>query len=160
MTPYNLIFDKFIKKLKGDRQFFNYGELSEEQINELVNDHLLALLNRSIDMIYEYGNPDVDLHDKDDTTLNFKDELVSQEISLLSELMYFSYVEEDRNKLKVMEARFRTSEINVIHSPANERNSYLKMIAELELSIANSISNYLSRDRNTWKMKSIYGGGL
>jgi|GEM_PF-1741618 len=157
-TSYDKVFDKFIRKLKGDKQFFNYGQLSDEQINELVNDHLLSLLNRSIDKIYEYGKPDIDLHDKDDVVRLFNVELVNQEISLLSEIMYFSYAEEGRNELKTLGMTFRTSEINVIHSPANERNSYLKMIAELESNIDNAISNYLSRNRKTWKIKSIYDG--
>jgi hypothetical protein len=159
-TPYNVIFDKFIKKLKGDTQFFNHGQLTDEQINILVNDHLLSLLNRSIDKIYEYGNPDFNFHDKDDESQQFNKELVKQEISLLSEIMYFSYAEEDRNKLKVMGTRFRTSEVNVLFSPANDRKTYLEMIAELEASINNSISNYFSRNRTTWQMKSIYGGGF
>ncbi|MEM5592745.1 hypothetical protein AAHH67_15250 [Niallia circulans] len=155
-TNFELVFDKFIKKLKGDTQFFNYSGLTEDEINNIIQDHLLSLLDRAIDKLYEYGNPDINFYDKDNEKFNVS--LVNQEISLLSDLMYFSYAEEDRNKLKVLGNRFRTSEVQIMFSPANDRNSYLSMIAELESKVVNAVSNYYSRDRKTWKIKSIYGG--
>ncbi|WP_137743255.1 hypothetical protein [Robertmurraya siralis] len=156
-TEYRVIFDKFIKKLKGDNSFFDYKDLSEEEINEIVHEHLLSLLNRSIDKIYSFGSPDIDFYDKDDENQVFNAVLIPQEISLLSELMYFLYLEEDKNKLKSLGIFFRTSEINVF-SPANERKSYLDMIDKEESRILNLLSNYLSRDRETWTFKSVYGG--
>ena len=156
-TDYQTIFDKFIKKLKGDKQFFNYGNVSESEINEIVKDHLLSLLNRAIDRLYSVGLPDVDFYDKDDTIQLINHSLVPQEVSLLSDLMYLSYLEEDINKLKALGAVFRTSEINVIASPANERKTYMDMVEKVENQVINSVSNYLSRERLSWKFKSIYG---
>lgn len=157
MTSYQVIFDKFIKKLKGDTQFFNYGNLTDAEINALVDDHLVALLNRAIDKLYSFGLPDINFYDKDDTTQNFNENLVPQEISLLVELMYLSYVEEDMNKLKSLGLVLRTSEINALFSPANDRKTYLDMVSKLENNIVNSINQYFARDRESWKLKSIYG---
>lgn len=154
-TSYQLIFDKFIKKIKNDDQFFNYKNLSEEDIEQMINDHLNGLLNLSIDRIYEYGLPDVDLYDKNDELQQFNIDLVVQEISLLSDIMYLCYLEEDKNKLKVFCTFFRSSELNTF-SPSNERKSFLDMVKDIELDVINSISNYLSRDRLTWQFKSIY----
>lgn len=157
-TVYKVINDKFIKRLKGDQHFLNYSNLSEEEINEIVKDHLLSLLNRAIDKLYAIGLPDVDFYDKDDELQIINHDLVPQEIALLSNLMYLSYFDEDINKLKALGAVFRTSEINVIASPANERRTFMDLHSKLESDIYNEVSNYLSRDRLTWKFKSIYGG--
>lgn len=156
-TDYKLIFDKFIKKLKGDKQFFNYSSLTEEEINEIIENHMVSLLNSAIDRLYTVGHPDIDLYDKDDELQVINQKLIPQEISLLSELMYLSYLEEDINKLKALGAVFRTSEINVIASPANERKTTMDMIKDVEFKTMGSVSNYLSRNRKTWNFKSIYG---
>lgn len=156
-TPYQVIFDKFIKKIKNDTDFFNYTGLSDSDIEEIVNKHLNSLLDRSVDFIYQFGNPDVNLYDKDDALQQFNVDLVNQEIALLADIMYFSYVEEERNKIKTFSITFRSDELNVF-SPANERRTVLTMIETLEGSIVNSIQNYLARDRKTWNYKSIYNG--
>jgi hypothetical protein len=155
-TSYDVVFDRFIKKLRGDLSFFNYTNLSEEQINEIVGSHLNSLLNRSIDKLYEFGLPDFDFYDKDDDLQQFNGDLVRQELSLLSELMFFHYCEEDINKLKPLGMFFRTSEIEVF-SPATERKSYMELLKTIESTVVNSISNYFSRNRLTWALKSIYG---
>lgn len=157
-TNYSLIFDKFISKIKGDAQFFNYTNLSDFEIDNLIEEHLISLLNRAIDKLYDCGMPDFDFFNKDDVSQKFNDQLVPQEISLLSDLMYLAYLEEDRNKLKAFGLIFRTSEINTMFSPANDRKSYIDMLSSIEIDILNAVSNYLSRDRKTWKFKSIYGG--
>ncbi|WP_299831228.1 hypothetical protein [uncultured Metabacillus sp.] len=158
-TDYQLVFDRFIRKLKGDKQFFNYGsELLESEVDEIINDHLNSLLNRAIDKLYEYGLPDFDFYDKDDTLQIFNGDLVKQEISLLSDLMYLSYFEEDINKLKAFGLRLRSSEINALFSPANDRKTFMEMVEKIEFNVVNSIANYLSRDRISWEIKSIYDG--
>lgn len=157
MTSYQVIFEKFIKKLKGDTHFFNYKDIPTSEIEAIVEEHLLSLLERAINKIYELGLPDINFYNKDDLTQNFNEELTPQEINLLSDLMYLAYLEEDRNKLKVIQTTFRSNELNVL-SPANERNSYLNMLEGIESNIINSVINYLSRDRKTWEFKSLYGG--
>lgn len=156
-TDYQVIFDKFIKKLKGDNDFFNYKNMTETEIQQIVDDHLVSLLNASIDRLYTFGLPEINLYDKDDSLMTFNVELVPQEVSLLSEIMYLCHWDEERNKIKAFSMTFRNSELNIF-SPANERKTTLDLIEKLELNIVNSISNYFSRDRLTWKEKSIYGG--
>ena len=157
-TPYNVIFDKFIKKLHGDKSFFNYKGLSESEINDLVKEHLISLLNTSIDRLYTYGLPDFDFYDKNDTLQTFNGELVNQEVSLLSDLMYLAYFEEDKNKLRALGLVFKTSEINTVFSPANDRKTFLDMVKNIESKSINDINNYFARDRLTWQFKSVYGG--
>ncbi|ALS22305.1 hypothetical protein [Paenibacillus naphthalenovorans] len=157
-TSYELIFKKFIKKLKNDENFFNYKNLTDEEVEEMINDHLNSLLDRSVSFIYKFGNPDINLYDRNDELQEFNVDLVNQEIDLLSDLMYFSYFEEQKNKVTAFELTFRSSELNVF-SPSNERRTVLNMISDLENSSVDAIQNYLSRDRITWNYKSIYGSG-
>lgn len=156
-TGYRVVFDRFIKKLKNDTEFFNYSNKTESQISDLVEEHLVSLLGRAIDIIYDYGIPDFDFMDRDDVLQYFNGELTRQEIALLSDLMYFEYVSEDLNKLKAYGLVLRTSEINALFSPANDRRTYLELINYIETKTINALINYLSRDRLTWKIKSIYG---
>lgn len=157
-TEYQVIFDKFIRKLKNDSTFMKYKGLTDIEIDQMVDEHSVSLLGRSVDRIYEYGLPDVDFYDRNDTLKTFNFSLIPQEIALLSDLMQLCYYEEDKNKLKVIEWNFRSNEVEVF-SPANNRDSFLKMIKDMEIRIVNSITNYLSRERDTWKLKSIYDGG-
>lgn len=154
-TSYDVIFDRFYKKLKNDKHFFNYGDLPIEEIEELVKDHSIDLLNQAIDIIYTIGKPDIDWYDKNDITMLFNVELVQQEIGLIVNLMYQSYFEEERNKLKKFGLTFKSSELNVF-SPAEDRKSFLAMLDALQKDNENSIKNYLSRERTTWKFKSMY----
>lgn len=156
-TPYSDVFDVFIRKLKNDTTFFQYRGLDEAEINEIVGEHLLSLLGRAIDKLYSYGLPDVDFYDRDDDFQTFNIELTKREIGLISDLMYLCYLEEDRNKLKAVGMRFRTSELNMLFSPANDRRTFMQLLESIELNLENSISNYFSRDRLTWEFKSIYG---
>lgn len=156
-TLYQPIHDKFIKKLKNDDSFFNYKDLTDAEIVEQVKDHLDSLLDLAVSFIYKYGNPDINFYDKNDDAQTFVPTLVNQEIDLLRDLMYFSYVEQDRNIVKAMGTSYTSSELKEF-SPANERNSYLKMLEKLESTCINSVENYIARDRLTWNYKSIYEG--
>lgn len=155
-TSYDIIFDLFYKRLKGDTRYFKYSsELSLLEIEELVASHSIDLLDQSIKMIYKCGNPDINLHDKDDQFQIFNISLVDQEIDLLIDLMQYRYFHEDKNKLHELSIIFSSSELRTL-SPANERDSVLKMIKDMKQDCISGIENYLCRDRETWKMKSIY----
>lgn len=156
-TSYEVLTTKFIKKLKNDDDFFNYSGLDDAEIEELVTEHLNSLIDRAVGFIYKFGNPDINLYDKDDEQQQFNVDLVNQEIDLLADLMYFSYVEEERNKIRAFSLTFRSNELNVF-SPANERRTVLEVIEKLERTAINSVQNYFSRDRHTWRYKSIYNG--
>lgn len=156
ITSYEEVFERFLQRIKNDRDFFNYTGLSDEEVAELVNDHLNSLLNRAIDRIYEYGNPDFNFYDKDDDLQQFNNKLIPQEINLLADLMYASYANEELNKLKAFEITFRSSELNVF-SPANERKSKMEMVKDIEEKAIRNLNNYLARDRNTWEYKKIIG---
>ncbi|GAA4880603.1 hypothetical protein GCM10023310_71030 [Paenibacillus vulneris] len=155
-TSFKPIFDKFIKKLKNDDQFFSYKDMPDSEIEEMVQSHLNSLLDRGVSYIYKFGNPDIDLYSRDEELQVFEEDLVNQEIDLLADLMYMSYVQEQRNRIKTFGITYKSSELNVF-SPANERKSTLEMIKTIEDASDSAVQNYLARDRQTWNYKSIYG---
>lgn len=155
-TSYQILSDKFTKRLVNDKNFMNYSsDLSQSEIETLVEDHIKDLIDQSVGMIYKYGTPDVNFYDKDDTAETFNFDFVNQEVSLFIEVMYYCYMSEDRNKLHILGLTFRSSELAVF-SPAADRDSYIAMLKGIEINVINSISDYLARDRLTWQYKSIY----
>jgi hypothetical protein len=155
-TSYTPIYNKFYKKLVNDKKFFNYKGLSESEIIELVADHSLALLNEAIDYLYTFDKPTgIDFYNKDDILLQFNETLVSQEISLLAEIMMLFYIKEDINKIRVLGLTFSSKELNLF-SPANDRKTFLEMYSLLESKTNNKIINYFARNRKDWSFKSIY----
>jgi hypothetical protein len=155
-TPYSIIFNKFYKRLVNDKQFFNYSGLTEDQIKTLVQDHTLDLLEQAIEAFYKIGNPVIDFYDKDDNAQQFNVDLVKQEISLIVDLMYQKYFDEDKNKLHAFGLIFTSNELNVVASPANDRKTFLEMIKNIDKNNLNALSDYFCRDRKTWQRKSIY----
>lgn len=153
-TFYQPIFDKFLKRIKEDKDFLNYGSLSDEEIELLVKDHLVNLLNQAIDEVYDNCNPEIDMYDKDDETQQFNVDLVNLEVSLLVNLMYEKFMSEDEVKLKVFQTTFSSSELNSF-SPANERKTYMDMLKDIRNINRSKISNYIARDRKTGELKML-----
>ena len=154
MTSYDVIKDKFIKRLRGDKKFMSYTGVSNEDIEQLVQDHFLDLLNQSVDEIYKYDeSPQIDFYDKDDASSQFNVELNPREIRLLVDISYVRYFDEDRNRLHEFMITFKNSELNVL-SPANERNSFLGMVNDMESKVIDDIIKYLSTNRTNGKLKT------
>lgn len=153
ITAYEDIKDRFIKRLRGDKKFFEYKSLSTSEIEQFVEDHFSDLLLQSIEEIYKIGTPQINFYDKDDIIGQFNFELKPNEISLLVDLCYVKYFDEDRNKLHEFMIAFKGQELNLL-SPANERNSFLAMISDMENKVIANINKYLSTDRITGRPKT------
>ncbi|EKS4345259.1 hypothetical protein QB607_003264 [Clostridium botulinum] len=151
-TPLEKIYDRFIKKIKNDEDFFDYKDLSEDEVKLIIGDHLVELFTQAIEEIYDNGNPDVDLYDINKEKEEFNFELTHLEVSLIVNLMYQKYIEEDRVKLKALQFFFRSDELNVF-SPANERKTFEDMLDKIISENKRRMSSYFARDRITGKIK-------
>lgn len=151
-TPLEKIYDRFIKKIKNDEDFFDYKDLSEDEVKSIIGDHLIELFTQAIEEIYDNGNPDVNLYDINKEKEEFNFELTHLEISLIVNLMYQKYIEEDRVKLKALQFFFRSDELNVF-SPANERKTFEDMLDKIISENKRRMSSYFARDRITGKIK-------
>jgi len=152
-TSYDILKDRFIKRLRGDKKFFAYTGLASIEIEQLVTDHFSDLLLQSVEQVYKIGTPQIDLYDVDDTLGQFNEDLNQNEIALLISICYFKYFEEDRNRMHEFMLTFKSTELNIL-SPANERNSFLSMVNDMEAKVNIDISKYLSTDRKTGKIKT------
>jgi len=149
-TSYDVVFKPFYEKIKGDKLYF-IGTDPE------IESQSIELLKRAINIIYKYGNPDFNFYNTDDSLKQFNEDLVPQEVELLADLMYEARKMESKNLLDYQGLTFTSKELNIF-SPANERDSVIKMINGISQQNVGSINNYLARDRVTWKYKSMYGG--
>jgi hypothetical protein len=155
LTSYKIIIDKFIKQLK-DPDFLYYAELSDDEVNRLVEDDSVDLINQAVDelMFNGEGEYQVNFFDKDDILQQFNFTLNSMEIALIVNLMIEKYYERNKVKLKAFENFFSTKELNTF-SPANERDSYIEMCNDIESKNRIKINKYKSIDRETGKLKEL-----
>ena len=155
----NTLFDEvytdfYMSKLMNDKSYTSYAGITDPvEVASLVEAHSLSLLKNSISMIYESGVPQIDFYDKDDIIGTFNNQLTDIEINLLNDCMHLLLLQEGRNKLKILGLTFKNSELNLF-SPANDRDSYEKMLNTIGSDVESSIQSYLNRDRLTHKLKN------
>lgn len=92
MTPYSIIFKKFLNHLKNDPI---YAQLDPV----IAEDDMLDLMDAAI-LDFEY--PKVDLKDKDDENMQFNNELGFDEIQLLSFMMSVKWLQRQINDISLM----------------------------------------------------------
>lgn len=156
MTPYSNLRNRFIRKIKGDKEFFCYGNVTEEQLEEIINLRANELLDDSVNDIQLKisFSQDVNFLDKDDTLEQFNFKLTSIEEDLLSDLMVCKYFDEETVKLKAMQ-KYLGSDIKVF-SPARERKTFLEMVNYKHRKFLSKLDDYNSRDRLTGKVLLAY----
>ena len=151
MTNYQVVYDKFLDKIIKDSDFFMFGNLSKEEIKDIVQTRLSRLLSTSINYLYLKCTPDIDFYKKDDKKECFNVDLTPIETDLLADIMKYKYAEEDQMKLKVME-NYVGDDLKVF-SPANERKTFNYMLTNIKNNVDISINEYISKDRKTNKYK-------
>lgn len=153
-TSFNVIIEKFFRKIEKDETFFSYYNLSVEEAIELAKEQAHGYLLEAIEKLTDECTPDVDFFDYDEENKTFNFELTKKEIGLLSDLMREVYFERDLSLLKAFKIGFTPSDLNVF-SPASERRTFMDMLTEIKNDNINKISQYSSTDRLTGKKKFI-----
>ena len=85
----------------------------------------------------------------------FAEEITDVEADILSEVMLMRYFERGLAKLKPKINVLSSSDLKVLHSPANERTSYNEMLCSIRENIVDMISHYVAVDRLTGKRKMV-----
>lgn len=153
-VPYEKVYNFFYNKIVNDVDFFTYVTLSQEEARQIALQRSKDLLVTSINRLYEFGQPDIDFYDRDDSLEMFNDDINVKEQDLLSEIMFVKYLELDVIKLKVQTTIFSNKDLKLL-SPANERKTFMDMFKDRENKMKKSIKSYFSRDRITNKYKTI-----
>lgn len=156
MTPYSIVIDRFLKKIKKDKKFFSYKGLSDEELINIINQRSSDILINSLDEITPKiaYNQNVDFNDRDDDIQIFNFDLVKVEIDVISDLMVVKYFEEEEIKLKNLQ-NYIGNDIKVF-CPADERNSFINMMKYKRSLFNIKFDDYNSRDRHTNKPLMAY----
>ena len=156
MTPYSNVIDRFIKKIKKDKEFFSYANATDEEVVEIINQRSKELLEEASDELQSLKcvEQDVDFLNRDETLETYSFDLITSEEILISELMVVNYFEEELIKLKAMQ-KYLGNDIKVF-SPNAERKTYLEMVKYKHTLFDSKLSDYNSIDRNTGKFLMAY----
>lgn len=150
MTSYENIYKRFFRKIKQDVDYFSISGLTENELEEIVNERSLELLDDAVNEIQPLVaiNQKVDFLDKNDMFEQFNFELTSVEEDILSDMMYIKYLDEESVRLKTIQKFIGTNSMKVF-SPASERNSFMNMVEYKREMILNKMQNYNTRNRIT-----------
>ena len=153
MTPYQKIIEEFLIKISQDKEYFVYGNRTEQEVNDIIEKRSIALLKQACNELNNGILEQVELS-LDDTTQSITVELTDKEIDIISDEMKIIYMNEPLLKLKQFNVYLGTDIQN--WSPANERKTYLEQLEYLQEKMNIKIDNYNAIDRETGKRRSIY----
>lgn len=161
-TPFSIPIERFFHRIEEDREFFHYYRLSDDEAMELAGIRAQAYLRNAADKIMMGGMAEIDFSDVDDILGQFNTDLTSQEVYLLSSLMYEFYLEKDISRLKTLSVNYTSSDLKVF-DPSNARTSFHALYQEVCERNAVLLDNYRNIDRKTGAFKGIdyasYDGG-
>lgn len=150
----------FYDRIESDNTFFQYYNLTDAQIQALVDERANTYINEAIVLLNRKCEPDIDFS-INTTTDEFVDTLTGEEIQLIGgDLAFEVYLGRDVAKMKTRINTFTSSDLKALHSPANERNSFMAMFKQLQQDNLSKISDYAAKDRSTGKFKSVNVDGV
>lgn len=146
------VYELFFDKLESDDEFFQYYGVDEEEALQLAKERAKSYLNSAIAELSRRVELQVDMTfgiDEETGEEVFAEEITEGEADVLTELMVLTYYERGLAKLRPKINTFSASELKLLHSPANERTSYVEMLRQFREHCRIVVSRYGSRDRLT-----------
>lgn len=157
MTSFFKVYNAFFEKMEADENFFNYFDLSENQVMALARDRAHTYLKEAVSiLVRKVGTDDSDFSfsDYDDELEEFNVDLTDDEVDMLACLMYEQEYKRQFSKLKMLAFQHVPSSLQVF-SPSNERKTIQALYERIHEDIVTMIDNYMSKDRLTHKRKSL-----
>lgn len=158
-TPLETVRQAFYDRIESDDTFFQYfGQWSDDEIQAIADERADTYIKEAITLLKRKCEPDIGFLMGGDA---FADDLTDEEVHLIGgDLAFQVYIGRDVAKMKTRINTFTSSDLKALHSPANERNSYMAMYDALCAENLAKIMDYASRDRLTGKFKSVNAGGV
>ncbi len=153
-TSFDIICDRFYKRLEKDDEFFNYYNIEMSEAQELAHKRAKGYLIDVLDKLSQVGDLQVDFSDYDEELEVINFEIKPKEIRLIVDLMFQEYMERDIPLLHAFKINFTPSDLNII-TPSTERRTYTDLIDSLNTKNEASLDNYKNRDRNTGKLLKV-----
>lgn len=156
MTAFSEIYDKFYELVETDSNFFQYFDLSENEVRNLVHDSAKSYLMESLSVIFRNIEPEENFSfdDYDSELEEFNSDLTYDEIDMLAHLMLEQHFKREFGKLKAFSAQDLPTSLQVF-SPANERASIRALVKDIHEENMTMLDNYMAKDRSTRKRKTI-----
>lgn len=156
MTAFSDVYDKFYELVETDSNFFQYFDLTENEVRDLVYDRAKSYLMESLSVITRNIEPEEDFSfdDYDSELEEFNSDLTFDEIDMLAHLMLEQHFKREFGKLKAFSAQDLPTSLQVF-SPANERTSIRALVKDIHEENMTMLDNYMAKDRSTRKRKTI-----
>lgn len=154
-TSYDLFYSRFFDKVENDPDFFQYYNHSAQEAMAIATQRADNYLKEAVDILILKCSPSVDFYDRDEINKRFNFDAVSNEIEIVSRIMYCIYLERDISKLKPIINSLASVDVKTLFSPANERKTFESLLNWYKGKTDILISNYAARDRLTGKRKMI-----
>ena len=156
MTPYENVINRFIKKIKKDKEFFSYANTTEAETLAIINQRGKELLQDASDELQSLKSleQNVDFLNRDEVLETYLFDLTTSEEILISELMVVNYFEETSVRLKELQ-KYLGDGIKVF-SPNEERKTFMNLLKYKHTLFDSKLSDYNSIDRNTGKFLMPY----
>lgn len=102
MTAFSEIYDKFYELVETDSNFFQYFDLSENEVRNLVHDRAKSYLMESLSVIFRNIEPEENFSfdDYDSELEEFNSDLTYDEIDMLAHLMLEQHFKREFGKAK------------------------------------------------------------
>lgn len=147
MTPYSNVIERFLRKIKENKEFFLYNISDEKERLQLIEERSLGLLN---DAIAEFQNKiskeqDVDFTNKDDDKKCFNFDITEEEEDILSDMMVVKFFDEGTLRYTCME-KYLGADVNQF-SPSTDRKTYQELVDFKHKKVSNKIKKYNLIDR-------------
>lgn len=154
MTQYSVLIDRFLRRIERDSDFFSYYNVTALEKEAIIQTQAVGYLHDAMYTLCSRCIPDVDLLSFDDTNARLGVDLTEFEIGMVAALMYQVYLERQEAMLGAFKLRMSPSDMNTF-SPANERSSFLKLVADVRHENDITISRYCMMDRLTNQPKYV-----
>lgn len=156
MTAFSEVYNKFYELVETDSNFFQYFDLTENEVRYLVHDRAKSYLMESLSVITRNIEPEEDFSfdDYDSELEEFNSDLTFDEIDMLAHLMLEQHFKREFGKLKAFSAQDLPTSLQVF-SPANERTSIRALVKDIHEENMTMLDNYMAKDRSTRKRKTI-----
>lgn len=151
------VYTAFFDRIEEDENFFNYFDVDEIQAEKLARERAKTYLREACSYLRRHVTLDFVLSitkDEDGRDV-FGSELTDDEIYLLADIMLLFYFERGLAKLRPKLNTFAASELKLLHSPANERQTYVALIEAQRNRVDYLIADYFAKDRHTGAAKMI-----
>lgn len=153
-TSRSVVRQAFYDRIENDTTFFRYYDLADDEAMEVANERTNVYIKESVAILKRNCECDISfsINEEED---EFVDDLTDDEVDLLKEICFEVFIGRDVTKLKTRVNTFSSSDLKALHSPANERNSFMSMFKDIQYQNTVRISDYAAKDRITGKYKSV-----